>query len=151
MSNPYETLEADVKARNRANAYAHQLYKDLVEVFTPLVGQNILKKDGTLRKFVKLPDFPNSQTDLMVYKDIGDYSLAFVVKTKEPCGEFSYLYREAVVYVGSLQDGVLVELSSPFTGRTDYTVQEIESKRQVYKAAKKIADDARDDLFPFGE
>ena len=53
--------------------------------------------------------------------------------------------------MGSLDNNVLRGLDSPFVGRSDYTVKEVEEARRKHKAAKKEADRLHSALFPFGE
>lgn len=144
---------AKVKAVNKAHGYANKLCADLQATFAPLVGQKIEKADGgLLAKVAKLlPEFPHSPS-LHVYRYISNYSLAWSVKTCEhiadTCG---CLYYDVTVYVGDMRDGVLVKLSDPCVFRTDYTVAEVDAKREAYRAAKSAAGAAQSALYPFGE
>ena len=63
----------------------------------------------------------------------------------------SCLYHEVTVQIGTLNHGVLESITSPFTGRTDWTLEEIEKKRETFRAADKALSDARSALYPFGE
>ena len=152
MSHP-NTLKARVKAVNAANDYANKLYPQLVAIFEPLVGEQVLKADGTLlAKYQKLlPDFPSSN-GLHVYKHSSDYSLAWCVKTCEQVEDHcTCVYHEVTVYIGSLSGKTLKEIDRPFEGKTDYTVADVQAARERYKEAKKAADEAKSALFPFGE
>lgn len=60
MNTREEKLKARVAAVNRANAYAAVLYAAMIEKFTPLMGQKILKVDGSLlaKHEIVFPPFP---------------------------------------------------------------------------------------------
>lgn len=151
-------LAAKVRAVNRAHEYANKLYPWLVEKFAPLVGQKILKQDGSLlAKYADLvPELPSTH-NLHVYRHHSDYSLAWTVKTSEPesgdgSGPHTVLYYEVTFYVGDLRGQTLEKLTvHQFTARTDYTAAEVAGKREAYEKAKQAADDARSALYPFGE
>jgi hypothetical protein len=152
MNTRLESLTAKVAAVNRANEYATRLYAALVEQFTPLVGQKILKADGTLlAKYAGLvPNLPCTP-DLHVYRQTNDYSLAWTVKTCEST-DHSCMYHEVTIYVGYLKGATLENMiPTPFTGRTDFSAEEIIGKRAAYESAKRVADELRNDLYPFGE
>lgn len=146
---------AKVNAVNRANKYANYIYPLLREVFAPLVGQQVVKVNGDLlAKFEKLVSLhtPKNSGGLQVYRHRSDYSLAWVVKTCEMIqGTHSCVYHEVVVYIGNLRGQILTELCTPFQGRTDYTVSEVEENRKAYEAAKKAANEAQSKLWPFDE
>lgn len=146
-----DRLIPKVAAVNKANAYALELYKKLVPIFEPLVGSMIEKKDGSLLAKVEklLPEFKFTP-QLHVYKHRSDYSLAWCVKTCEVVAGCA-TYHEVTVYIGDMSNGVLTKITPPAERRTDYTVEEIVKKREAYEKAKKIADDAKGELFPFGE
>jgi hypothetical protein len=146
------TLVAKVKATNKANAYAMEIYDKLAAVFAPLVGQKIEKADGGLMaKYAKLlPEFI-SGVPMHVYRYNSNYSLMYVVKTCESIPPHGCTYYEASCYVGEMRDGVLTKLCNRPQLRTDYTVAEVKANREAYKAAQAIADDAKGKLHPFGE
>jgi hypothetical protein len=153
MNTRLESLTAKVAAVNRANEYATRLYTALAEKFAPLVGQKILKADGTLlAKYAGLvPTLPCSP-DLHVYRHSSNYSLAWTVKTCEFMPPNGCMYHEVTIYIGYLQGATLEKMiSTPFTGRTDFSVEEIIGKRAAYESAKRVADELRNDLYPFGE
>ena len=148
-----QTLKARVKARNRANQHAVALYQALLKVFKPLVGKQVMTVQSTLlAKYQKLlPKLPN-EPRLSVHRHSSGYSLAWLVKASEMIEDgCCCVYEEAVVYVGSLDNNVLRGLNSPFVGRSDYTVKEVEEARRKHKEAKKVADSLQSALFPFGE
>ncbi len=146
-----EMLAARVKAVNRANEYAGVLYQKLVEVFQPLVGQPVLKADGQLFKKIVLPELANKNS-LSVYRLDSKYSLAWVVKTCEYIEvSNSCVYHDTTVYVGSIDGNVLTGILSPPNEYPAYTVEQVVAARNYYKDLKKIADEAKDALYPFGE
>lgn len=153
MNTRAEKLACKVAAINRANAYGKEIYKTLTAIFEPLVGEKILKADGSLlAKYAALvPKFEYSHA-LHVYRHTSDYSLAWVVKTCEPLPPHSCMYHESVVYIGDLRGHTLEKLCiHPFDSRSDYTVEEITQKRVDFENAKKALDNARSALYPFGE
>lgn len=113
-----------------------------------------MKSDGGLFAKVQkiLPEMINIWTwEMSIYRYVSKYSLAWVVKTCEKYGGHSCIYHETVVTMGNLRDGILTELSAPFQARTDYTEEDILFKREAYTKAKNLADEARNQLYPFGE
>lgn len=149
-------LEARVKAVNKANKYATEIFPILQEFFRQYVGQKVEKADGQLlAKIVdKMPKFANGQ-GLRVYKYSSNYSLAWTVVASENC-EFngayhSCVYHETTVYVGDLEESILKGLSNPFSAKYDYSVDEVVKLREKYQIAKKAASEAESALWPFGE
>jgi hypothetical protein len=148
-----QKLAAKVKAVNHAHAIANEWCPKLRAIFTQFVGKQIEKKDGPLLEKIKkfLPDFPSTPF-LQIYRHRSDYSLAWTVKTSEMDTDHTCLYHETTFYVGDLDHGILVKvLDNECNYRTDYTTEEISEKRREYNEAKREADEARDNLFPFGE
>ena len=146
-------LKAKVKAVNRAHAYGHELYAALTTIFKYRVAEKIFKADGTLTaKCLKLlPTLPCG-VDLHVYKLVSDYSLGWTVKTCEQIeGESACLYYDITVYIGEVQNGVLMRLSAPFVGRSDYTPEEIAGKREAVRQAEETLGKAKSALWPFTE
>jgi hypothetical protein len=150
-------LEAKVVAVNGANAHAMKIYPQLRDIFEPLVGCQIDKKDGGfLQSVAKLmPEFPYT-TALHVYRSHSDYSLMWVVKTCEMYRSSRNdcqlaTYYEASVYVGHMRNRVLEKFFDPPTLQSSYTVGDVLKAREKYREAKRIADEARSALDPFGE
>ena len=145
-------LNAKIIATNKANAYANELYEKLVTVFKPLVGQQIMKKDGTLlAKYEKLlPTFVNTGP-ISVYRSSSHYSLSWTVKTCVVTDGIG-VYAEATVYVGDLSEGsVLTSICKPNNYRSDYTLAEVEKNRKAAREAKEVYNNAKSACFPFGE
>ena len=144
--------KAKVKAVNKAHAYAAKLHEQLTPIFAPLVGQNLFKIGGLLAKYQKLlPELPSTPS-LFVHRHLSDYSLGWTVKTSEDIeGQSGCLYYETTVSIGELSHGVLTKLTPYQPGRTDWTLKEIEDKRETLRAAEKAYNDARSALYPFGE
>ncbi len=141
-------LEAKVKAINDANAYAPELYAKLIPIFAPYVGQKIIKADGSLIAKIEkqIPELAP-----FTYRSRSNYSLGYVAKTcaMEPGGN-GCAYHETYVSIGELRDGMLSSLAPAPTGlRTDYTVEEVETKRKAVEKADKALDDAKGELYPF--
>ncbi len=160
MYNPAAQLKARIIARNRANEVANEVYRELVEIFRPLVGEKVLKADGQfLAKIAKLlPDWnarydtASDKSTVQVYRYSSDYSVVFVVKTCQSNGEGGCAYEECSVYVADLNGTSVGEkISDPPNARTDFTVDEVLRLRANYAVKKVAADNALSALFPFGE
>lgn len=154
-------LTAEVHAVNLANGYANELYPILRDFFAPLVGQKIVKADGSLLEKLgrKLPKFPakngrpgqHEHASVMVYRHRSDYSLAWTVQVCWPIPPHTCTYYVITVYIGDMGGDVLKEVPDRYRPdrRTDYTVDEIVGKIEAYEAAKKAVDDAYSACHPF--
>ena len=155
MSN--DRLAAKVAAVNAANAYAKELYPQLAEVMRAFVGKKIIKQDGGLTAAVlaALPKLPCNGRINVYCQSYRTYSLSWVVKTNETiCEDRGVEYHETSVNIGRVSDHILTEIVSGEhidNLRTDYTVAEIEGKQKTYHELKNKADEARGELYPFGE
>ena len=148
-----QRLEAKVKAVNTAHAIANEWHLKLREYFTQFVGKQIFKAAGGFLEKVKkgMPELP-CDTKTHIYRRNSNYSLCFTVKTCEQWTEYGCLYYEVTFHVGELNDGVLTTISDAESNlRTDFTPEEIQQKRKAFETAKKAADIARSNLYPFGE
>lgn len=146
-------LVAKVAAINRCHKEAKRVYAEMVAIFAPLMGQKLDKADGSFLEKIRklLPQMPNSAR-LQVYRMSSGYSLGFNVKTCEMIeGTHGCLYHEIGVYVGDMNNGVLVKMYDKFSARDDYTIEEVLQKRNEYGKAKEAFDAAQSALHPFGE
>lgn len=147
-----ERLAARIKARNKASKLANELYLQLKPIFVPFVGKKILTATGSLIAKVKLliPDL--TDTPSVRICPSGRNSLSWTVYVSET-DHRGNIYEEVNVYIGQLKDGILTKLNQHETlqYRTDYTEEEITSKRKDCAILKKAFEDAQSDLFPFGE
>jgi len=150
-----DELSAKVEAVNMANREANRLYPILRAIFEPLVGQRITKKDCTLlARIAKLvPDFPNTH-NLKVYGKGSEhiYSLSFTVKTCINYGDHMCTYHEVQVCICDLNNGVITRFYDNDQNRpTNYTVEDINAKREAARVAKKAYEVARSACYPFEE
>lgn len=147
-----ERLECKVKAVNAAHECGRMLFNELVEIFTPLVGEKVEKQDGDLLSKIKLliPDFSDGDR-MYVFKNHSKYSLSWTVKACCVAASNICIYHDISVYIGDLENGVLTKVYPSFDARSDYTVEEVIRNREAYFKARQIANDARSLLFPFGE
>jgi hypothetical protein len=146
-----ENLDLLVKAVNRANKTANELYPVLFNIFAKLVGCKLDKVDRTFLKQVEklLPKFPCTPRE-HIFRHTSDYSLAFTVKVCE-IGENACEYFETTVYIGEMRNGELIKLTDPYIRKTDYSVEEITRLRAEAKAAKDAYEEAKSKLYPFKE
>jgi hypothetical protein len=149
-------LRASIAATNKANAYANRLQRELVAIFRPLVGKQVIKNDGSLLERVKklLPEFP-CQPGLHVYRTSSAYWVGFAVKAsvnEEPGPGCQYY--EATVRVGDIESGTQTlkqVYDDPADRRTDYTFEEVVEKRRLCEEARKVYEAAKGECYPFGE
>lgn len=150
-----QKLEVKVKAINKAHACANEVQPKLVEVFRQFIGQKVERNEGGLmvkvQKLVDALKLPNTNP-LSVYRNAGGrYSISYSVKVCEWIPDHVY-YHETTFYVGETNGaGTLEKVVDQHEWRTDYTAEEIENLRKVWKKAKREADNAHSRLEPFGE
>lgn len=145
------TLEAKVEARNLVAVEHNRLLTVLAAAFAPLVGQKILKADGSLlAKFESLAPRAVGGPLFSIYKLSSAYSLAFVVRSRVNCGDHGCVYDEATVYVGDLDGAVLKGLIAPQPLPTGYTVAGVLEARKNLAAAKEAFSKAESAVWPFG-
>ena len=150
-----------VDAVNAVHQAAMDLYPRLAEVFQPFVGQKILKINGSLLAKIKsMEDALNLpyRPGLSVCRRYNEYVLSWEVKvcktapnTDNPNFSDHCQYETHSLNIGELENGVLKKIYPAPVLKTDYTVAEIEEKRRAYKEAKKLADEAHKNLYPFEE
>lgn len=159
MSTREQQLHAKVKAVNKANKRANELFAELTAIFAPLVGQQLKKASGDLLAKVEklLPKMENT-VGLMIYRLDSRYTLGWVVKVCEQVDERTCLYHETTCRVGEVSDGVLKQvygLGDPSKVenelRTDFTFEEVNQMQQDVKLAKRNYETLKEGLYPFGE
>ena len=145
-------LQARVNAVNKANAYAKELYEQLKPVFEPFVGMQILKQGGDLLAKVQklIPELP-CKPNLHVYRYRSDYSLMYMVRASATVDDYGSMSHEVGVYIGELHNGALIKMCDWHELRTDFTVEEVKLKREIYEQAQKVASEAESALHPFGK
>jgi len=144
-------LAAKVEAVNKANAYANNLYKTLVEILQPYLEKKVVKIDGTLvaslADDIRALNLPNDSQMQVLCSHYRTYSLSWDVRMSYRTGDWGCDYYTASVYVGKISDRILVEVCDKApTHRTDITVTEIQEKRKKYEELKAIADKAGDEI-----
>lgn len=142
-------LSSKVIAVNRANSYANEIYVKLSKVLEPFIGKKVENRSGSL--VVKLCDAIdslelNNTHGLRVSRTPDEYNLYWRVYASEV--EYSHT---ADVYVGVLQDGILVRLSEAPGHRADYTVDEVVKLREDFFEKRKAYEVARNAIDEFGE
>ena len=102
--------QANVSAVNKANAIANTYQPQLISIFSPLVGQKIVKENGELMKKVKalIPNLPNTTSE-RVYLNLRKYNLSFTVSTCVNDDNIS-IYHTVDLYIGHVSDGILVSV-----------------------------------------
>jgi len=149
-----DRLEAQVKAVNVANKVAVDLNKTLLEIFTPLVGQQVLKTSAPvlLKKIENLiPEFKQYKLDectVNVYKDVNEYHVSWIVKT---CLSFDNVceYYQAHIPVGSIKKCVLSNVSQPREPDPEFTADFV---REQFKKIEELKGELREiefTIYPF--
>ena len=143
-------LQAQIEARNAVNAECNRLKPILASSFAPLVGQKVLKADGSLlEKFANLE--PQRNAGFIVYRLSSKYSLAFMVRVCVGCEKHGCVYDERAVYVGELDGQNLRCLINTQLARTDFSEREISDARASVQKAKDALSTAQNALCQFGE
>ena len=150
------SLDAKVQAQNTAAFIANELYPVFRGIFEPMVGQKVLKADGSLLAKVEaqLPKIQNIQ-GVQVYRQSTQqnlyWSLCWAVKVSCTVKNSPFWeHQEVYITVGSLDDGVLVELvDEADKKRDDYTANEIRRLQEVYRVKMEEARQAERALNPF--
>ena len=146
-------LAAKVEAVNKANAYAMEIHPQLVEALRPFVRKKVVKKGGALlvKVATSLPTFSQTQS-LSVYRARYGFRLEWTVKTCVGVkGLESCVYHETGLFVGVVNDGILIELhTTPPVLRTNYTVEEIEQGRETCRLLREQLRAAESDISMFG-
>ncbi len=128
-----------VSARNLVNVEILRRAPAMFEALRPLVGQKILKADGTfLKKFESvLPALPGA-VGLHAYYTAGHYSLRACFRACVTTSEGGTAYAEADVYLADLTAGVINHLYTfnPENYRTDFGFNEVRALQTELKAAK---------------
>lgn len=155
------TLDARVMAKNAVHAWANQVGPILLARFRPLVGQKLLKVDGSfLEKYKGLSDdIPLPDKMHRYWREgtgTGTSSLAYTLDICASVDGFDgCIYEKQVVYVGSFTGQVLSSVRDARlvsqTLRTNYTSAEVLRLRDEHKALQEKANKALSALYPFGE
>ncbi len=151
MTTTENKIRAKVQARNLSSRAVMETYNQLVEIFRPLVGQQITKKNGTLLEKIKktLPEL-ESGNRLSIYFDKSDYSLKWACKAcvmiQDGC---SCVYDEQDAYIGHLVEGVLGTIQEPEIYRTDWTVEEVTAKIEAVGQKERELREAKSALCGF--
>lgn len=149
------SLEARVRAFNRAGKLANELFPRLLEHFQPFLGKKVALKEGGLSKQAKegMPDLPEEAgyRSLMVVAD--GSSLHFRVKVLEADQRGRTFYGDVHVDLGRLdrRTGKLLELLPGVPAREDYSAEEVAATRQAVRAAEDALSALKGGLYPFGE
>lgn len=132
-------LLAKVSARNLVNAEIVRRAPAMFTALAPLVGQKILKADGTFfKKFESvLPVLPGT-VELHAYYTAGHYSLRACFRACVRSDDGCTAYAEADVYLADLTAGVVNHLYAfnPENYRTDFGFNEVRALQTELKAAK---------------
>ena len=155
-------LEAKVESVNLANREALWLQRTLKPVFASYLGKQVVKKDGGLLAKVasEVGVVTDGPTDRRVwfFPVTSRYSVQYTVKSCVTHGGRSY-YHEVPVYIGHLgvngegfgaQRTHLESLAEDLELRTDWTADEVESKRRECREAEEAFRVAQSGLIPFG-
>jgi len=150
-----DRLEAKIKAVNAANKVAVDLSKTLLEIFTPLVGEQVLKTTAPvlLKKIEKLvPEFINGYKldgcTVNIYKDVNEYHLCWVVKT---CCNYEGIaeYHQEYVIVGDIKKCVLTSVHRLKESVPEFTADFV---REQFKQIESLKDQLREvefTIYPF--
>ncbi len=143
-------LKAKVAAVNRANHTANILQSKLRMAFVDLIGQKVVKANNEVLNKIKLPDLPRT-AETNVWQHLNPYNLSWMIRVSETLPG-CVAYYETHVVVGKLEDGILTEIfESQDLRRTDFTEEEVQTKRKTLEIARKALSQAQAELHPFPE
>lgn len=145
-------LVALVGAVNEAGRQGNRLYETLAERFRPLVGKQVLKKDGTVMEKYKelLPEMPLMPSLVHICRESSIYSLMWRVRTTAFIpGTSDHQQHSLTVYVARISNGVLTEINDHPRFKVDYDFEEVKEAQAKVKSAKKRLEDAEAELYPF--
>ena len=147
-------IAAHVAAVNAVHAELNRIMPLLINRFSPLVGQKIMKTGGLMEKFKPLlPAVLGSE--LSIYRNTSAYSLSYTVKASfcasSGSGTYTHgIYYEQTGYVGNLDGYHLKDLYTFTPFRCDYTEEYVRASRQAVKDAEAALSTAKSALNPFG-
>lgn len=157
-------LEAQVAARNLANAEANRLAPIVREACRPFIGKKIRKADGSRTKAFSeainaaLPEWKadgyatpaiwvSTARGLRVYLEVKT-----CVSTNSTGPGIAH-YAEASLAIGTIENGILVSIvGTTETGeplRTNYTAEGVKAARAAVDEAEQALRDAQSALAPF--
>jgi len=148
-------LEARVVLINKVRAEVNRLTPLVLRAFEPFVGQRLFKVTGGFyEKFKYL--IPQGNREFQIYRSNSDYWLSFYVKSNESVGKdkrghCTAVYHEDAISIGSLDNGVLLNIKAFEPLKCDYVVDDILKARKNVELAKEALSAAKDGLGPFGE
>lgn len=145
-------LAAKVAAQNEANTLANERFEPIIKALAPFVGQKICKVDGSLLEKVKkaLPVFPSDFNNSSFYSTGHGYSLRLDIRTCHAVEPNGCAYAESTVYLGSLDNGVLINYDKAPNLKTDFTEEYVQEARKEVEAAEKAMRNAEAKLYYFG-
>lgn len=145
---------AKVAAQNLLGKAINEYHNTIRAFLFKWIGQKVsLATGGRPHKLkaeletLNLPHYPR----LRICLDFGNYNIHSTVMV-DAVVNGEYQTAEGCDYFANVMDGVLKDMNYNFNPwRTDYTVEEIQCKRNEFKIAQKAFEDARSALYPFGE
>lgn len=145
------TLAAKVRGQNRINEIANEYERNLRDYFAHFIGWPVVKNGGQLTARIKKA-MPQPPLACRCWHVVSAYSLGWECDVTEANSDHTVVYCKAHISVGELQNHILTKIhGDPHTRRTDYSVEEVRSNRENYRAAREAASEAQSKLSPFGE
>lgn len=136
---------------SRVNAKAARVH----QILTGFLGKKIKKADGTKTKaLVDALSILEVDTWNREYLDTGFSSVFFNVKTcehesKHGGSEFGCVYAENSVYLGEIENGILVKLCDEIRHiKDDWTEQAIEDARAKVKELEREISEVKENIPP---
>lgn len=157
-------LIANITALNLANSVANRLHPALAEYFTPLIGQKIIKADGSLiakhkDKVAELiaqferPSKGTTHNNVRITRFNARTSLAYDISVCERVpNEEHCTYKNVVIYIGDMPGDSITRLEPVVTDRpTAYNLEKIKAAQAEYKRLQALADKAKDEIPYFAQ
>lgn len=107
-------LEAKVNAVNECRRHVGSIFYDVKEAWKPLVGQKVVKVDGTLTKLAKkaTPKLPNDAGyGIQSWLNVSGTSVWVVIKSCVKEGKETCTYAKVSFPLAQIENGILVSLA----------------------------------------
>lgn len=149
-----QPLEIKVLLVNKYNEMANKYHPLVVKFLASFLNEKILKADGTFTKKVQTAldalNLPSSFDCSVNVRYL--YGLWLSVRVAYNNNGHAHYKDNEIRISGVCPDGVLVELHDAYSDRkTDYRAEEIAEQRKEVAKLKKVYEEARNKLEPFGE
>ena len=142
-------LIAKIAAYNKLHREFNRLYPLFQEALKPFVRRKVILVHREITSQVKAI-LPEVTAGFSIYQNLSDYTLYFTLQCAEDVQCGGCVYAEATMSLGTLTDGILLNLCEIKQRRSDYHAEEIFNKRIELEKASERVREIESELSPFG-